>query len=146
MAKKGITVSADLKRLRLAPGRVKGEVGGEVRKVALDLLSESVRRAPVDEGPLRGSGTAHFDSKRIATGKDFDQSAEGGEGAEGGLGTGQMSAVVAFNTVYAEAQHERTDFAHPKGGEAKYLERPLEANREQYERKIGEAVKRGLEK
>lgn len=146
MKKNMVSVSADLRRLKLAPRRVKGEVGSEVRKVSLDLLGEAVKRAPVKEGPLRGSGTAHFSGKRIATGKEFDSDAEGDEGATGGQGTDATSAVVGFNTTYAEAQHERTDFAHPKGGEAKYLERPLESNRKQYERKIAAAAKRGLEK
>lgn len=34
-------------------------------------------------------------------------------------------ARISFNTVYAEVQHERTDYEHPKGGKAKYLEGPL---------------------
>lgn len=146
MKKNLVSVSADLRRLKLAPQRVKGGVGKEVRKVALDLLGESVNRAPVDEGPLRGSGTAHFGGKRVATGADYDGEATGDDGAEGGLGTDATSAVVAFNTEYAEAQHERTDFAHPRGGEAKYLERPLEKNRKQYEKNIAKAAKAALEK
>ena len=144
MARPNVSVRSDLSRLRGLPGRVSAEVGREIRNVALDLLGESVKRAPVAEGTLRGSGTAHFGGQRIATGADFDPSAAGNEGLTGGVGTDETSAVVAFNTVYAVAQHERTDYAHPKGGEAKYLERPLEQNRQQYERRIAAAAKRGV--
>lgn len=34
-------------------------------------------------------------------------------------------AAVSYNTPYAVIQHERLDFHHPKGGEAKYLEKAL---------------------
>lgn len=144
MARRTVTVRADLSKLRRLPGRVSDAVGEEVRKIALDLLGESVRRAPVEEGTLRGSGTAHFGGGRIASGADFDPSATGDEGLTGGEGTDALSAVVAFNTTYAAFQHERTDFAHPKGGEAKFLERPLEENRGQYERRLAEAARREI--
>lgn len=138
-----VSVRLDLKRMKGFTGRVSAEVGAEARKIALDLLSEGVRRAPVAEGTLRGSGTAHFGGERIATGADFDPQAAGDEGLTGGAGTDETSALVAFNTVYAEAQHERTDFVHPKGGEAKYLERPMAENRAMYQRKLAEAAARG---
>lgn len=125
--------------------RVKGSVGQAVRDVTLDLLSQAVREAPVKEGVLRGSGTAHFGNERIASGAQFDSSAEGDEGVKGGAGSNETTGVVAFNTEYAVAQHERTDFNHPKGGKAKYLEDPVERNREQYQRHIGNAVKPDLE-
>ena len=32
---------------------------------------------------------------------------------------------VGYGTEYAVIQHERTDFAHPNGGNAKYLENPM---------------------
>jgi hypothetical protein len=144
MPRSNVTVRSDLSKLKGLSGKVEKSVGQEVRNIALDLLGEAVNEAPVKEGTLRGSGTAHFGGHRVATGKDFDPQAEGDEGVKGGAGTDETSAVVAFNTVYAEAQHERTDFAHPKGGKAKYLEDPLERNRKQYERKIAEAAKKEL--
>ncbi len=125
--------------------RVRGAVGGAVRDIGLDLLSQAVVLAPVDEGPLRGSGTAHFNGERIATGRDFDPLAEGDGGLQGGAGTDPTTSVVAFNMVYATAQHEGTDFHHPKGGEAKYLERPLEENRQLYTQAILDAAKKALE-
>ncbi len=74
----------------------------------------------------------------------MDGSATGDAGVKGGHGTGPTTGVVAFNTTYAVAQHERTDYAHPKGGEAKYLERPLEENRARYQKHLRDAAKRGL--
>lgn len=38
---------------------------------------------------------------------------------------GTVRAVISFNTPYAAVQHERTDYEHPRGGNAKYLEGPL---------------------
>lgn len=128
-----------------AAARVRGEVSDTVRDITLDLLSQSVNRAPVDEGPLRGSGTAHFNEQRIASGADVNAEATGDEGVQGGHNTNETTGVVAFNTEYAMAQHERTDYAHPKGGEAKYLERPLEESRAEYLKALREAVKKGAE-
>jgi len=40
-------------------------------------------------------------------------------------GTGLLEGSVTVDQVYAHYQHERLDLHHPRGGEAKYLERPL---------------------
>jgi hypothetical protein len=130
----GVDIKSDLSKLRGLGGAVQGAVGLQLRHIALDLLGQGVTRAPVDEGTLRGSGSAHFAGERIA--------GDGADAADGGEGTDESSAMVVFNSVYAEAQHERTDFVHPKGGEAKYLERPLEENRARYEAALLEAVKK----
>lgn len=139
-----VRVDVDLRKLAAAPRAARRSAGEELRRASLDLLSLAVKGAPVDEGTLRGSGSAHFGGQRIATGAEFDSSAEAGSAAEGGAGTNDLSAVVAFNTVYAAYQHEMTDLAHPKGGQAKYLERPLNANRARYTKRIGDALLRGL--
>ena len=41
------------------------------------------------------------------------------------LGTGWLEGSVEIDQVYAHYQHERLDLHHPRGGGAKYLERPL---------------------
>lgn len=38
---------------------------------------------------------------------------------------GMIEGTVTVDQVYAHYQHERLDLHHPRGGEAKYLERPL---------------------
>lgn len=37
----------------------------------------------------------------------------------------EVVATVVVDQVYAEIQHEALEFAHPRGGQAKYLEEPL---------------------
>lgn len=66
------------------------------------VLGEAVRRAPVLEGTLRGSGNSELVVE----------------------GTG-ANAVLSFNTPYAARQHEEEDWTHAQGGEAKYLENAI---------------------
>lgn len=84
-----------------------------------DLLGEAQRRAPVEEGTLRGSGTS--DVRRTMNGYELE---------------------VTFSTPYAARQHEETTWAHPKGGEAKYLENPLKENAHRYAGIIAMFVRR----
>lgn len=79
-----------------------------IMTVALDLKGESQNRAPIEFGVLR-------ESARAIPIKD---------GAEVSFG-GRASA-------YALRQHEDLTFRHPQGGEAKYLERPLQENLTKY--------------
>lgn len=39
--------------------------------------------------------------------------------------TGDVRAIVSFDTPYAVRQHEELGYRHPRGGNPKYLERPL---------------------
>lgn len=124
-------------RARMADGAVVG-----VYRAGEDLLGRATRLAPVDEGTLRGSGALTM----IVNGQRFEGS--------GALALARRFATtlakagrkvdvdveVSFNTVYAARQHEELDWHHPKGGEAKYLEKPLLANVRRYERMIGKAV------
>jgi hypothetical protein len=48
------------------------------------------------------------------------------------IGNGKLTGEVTFDTPYAAVQHERMDFSHPGGGEAKYLETPLKQKHRQY--------------
>lgn len=59
------------------------------------VLREARERAPEDDGTLKASG-------RVA--------------ADG------LETIVKFTAPHAWLQHERTDYAHPNGGQAKYLE------------------------
>lgn len=68
------------------------------------LRSESVPEAPVDTHALRQSCEVD--------------------------GDGQGHVTVSYDTPYAVVQHERTDYNHPNGGKAKYLEDPLNRERE----------------
>ncbi len=63
------------------------------------LLQQSRAIVPLDEATLERSGTASVDEHTLI---------------------GQ----VAYDTPYAVVQHERMDYRHAPGREAKYLEKP----------------------
>lgn len=115
-------------------------VAEEVRLISLDLLAQSVALAPLEDGLLKGSGSAHWNGERIATGSDVDPQATGGLAAVGGQGSDELTGLVMFSAPYSIAQHEKTDYAHASGGQAKYLEQPLETNRSQYQKRFVDAV------
>jgi len=105
------------------------ETRHEVDLMTLSLLGQAQREAPVDEGTLRGSGL----SKVTFTGSELR-----GEISFGGLAT-----------AYAEVQHEREDFEHPKGGKAHFLhgpgspwERGQQAAIGRLDRTVGEVAER----
>lgn len=139
------SVDRDVRRARV--GYYLGALEGLVR-CAEDLLGESSRRAPLEEGTLRASGTVTI----IVNGRRF-------EGA-GAIAAAQaivralaeagqpitLDAEVAFNTVYAARQHEELTWRHPLAGEAKYLERPLLERAGRYERIIGASAAQGAER
>lgn len=80
-----------------------------MRDVSLDLQRRAVRRAPVDTGNLRGSGSSRVERRGLT-----------------------ITGIVGFAAEYAVEQHERLDYNHPRGGEAKFLERPYLENKQRY--------------
>jgi len=85
------------------------------------ILTDAIDETPVDTGTLRRSGGVSW-------------------------GLDRESVYVSFNTPYARRQHEELDYRHPRGGKAKYLETPFNANKKKVikyaERKIKEALRR----
>lgn len=71
-------------------------------QTARDVLAESKRRVPVDDGDLRKSG-------RVTPDRDG------------------LEVRVRYVSPIAWLQHERLDYRHPRGGEAKYLENAIDA-------------------
>lgn len=108
------------------------------------LLGEAQRRAPIEEGTLRASGALAI----VVTGQRFEGagSIAAAEELAARLARAHQrvsaTAEVTFNTVYAARQHEELDWHHPKGGEAKYLERPLGELAPRLERLIAEGQRR----
>jgi hypothetical protein len=118
-----------------------------LRTGAEAILTEAIDEAPIDTGTLRRSGTVTVgklpDSARIY------EAAEAGNEMKDAFteNIGKEKAVyISFNTPYARRQHEELDYEHPRGGKAKYLETPFNANKKKVikyaERKIKEALKR----
>ena len=142
-----------------------GEVWQRVQQAAVkgmienteDLLGRAMRDAPVDEGTLRGSGSAavYADGRAVARRGFREVSSEPAENPErfemqegralheGGLGDAVVGEV-GFNTPYALAQHERLDFNHPKGGKAKYLEDNLKERADRYQDNLNHHLREAL--
>lgn len=70
-----------------------------LRDAAEFLKDESNKIAPIDEGTLINSSFVAIDDQNLV-------------------------AVVAYDTPYAVAQHERLNYRHRNGRQAKYLEQP----------------------
>ena len=51
---------------------------------------------------------------------------------------------VGSSLPYTRRQHEHTEYKHPRGGGAKFLEKPFRANVNKYINAIGEAMMRNL--
>ena len=118
-----------------------------LRTGAEAILTEAIDEAPIDTGTLRRSGTVTVgklpDSARI-----YEAAESGNEMKDAFMEKiGKEKAVyISFNTPYARRQHEELGYQHPRGGKAKYLETPFNANKKKVikyaERKIKEALKR----
>lgn len=94
-----------------------------MRIIVEDLLGRAVRDAPVDEGTLRGSGSTSVE-----------------------VHGNEVTGTVTFGVPYAEVQHEHTEFQHPKGGQAKYLEGPLTEMAPRYKQALAKAAQKALER
>lgn len=103
--------------------KISGTVDMSLLTCAADLQDRSVNRAPIDSGKLRENCVV--DESEI----------------------GDHSVKVGYSHQvddYSLVQHERLDFNHPRGGEAKYLENPFNENAYQYIDKIGRDIGRGI--
>ena len=104
--KKLLTHEDFVQALDLAQERIIAAVGGGLYLVANSVITEAKKLVPHDTGTLSRSGYVALPAW------------DGGRfGVELGFG--------GFASAYAVAQHERTDYAHPEGRQAKYLEQPL---------------------
>jgi len=124
----------------------------EMVNIVYDLLGEGMRRAPVDEGTLRGSGLAIVNEDQVAhTEKVSEGTAQLIKDYQAGNVSlqrlmNELIGEVVFNTPYATYQHEELGLNHPKGGEAKYLENPLKENAQMYIEGLAEAIEDALDK
>lgn len=123
-----------------APARAIGEC-------LKDTLAKSVQRVPIDEGNLIQAAHVSVDGIRYVRGTvsrtvngdipDLQPAREhsfeigytvegGGRGTEGDVNT------------YAVIQHEHTEYSHPNGGEAKYLESAIDEERPNWPKRIAQ--------
>jgi hypothetical protein len=74
-------------------------------KAAEHILGESRKEVPLEEGTLERSGVASVDREHLI-------------------------AAVAYDTPYAVRQHEELTWQHDEGRNAKYLEGPMNRERD----------------
>lgn len=91
-----------------------------LKDALLYVATESQNKAPVDTGDLRGSVLVEMDNTVIAKGNE-----NGGLSITGNAPENSTKGSVSYNTPYAADQHEHTEYNHPLGGQAKYLESVL---------------------
>ena len=86
---------------------------------AENILEMATRIVPLNEGTLERSGAASVDEAKLV-------------------------AAVSYDTPYAVRQHEELDYNHPNGRQSKYLETPLNAEREQCNAIIAAEIRAAL--
>lgn len=86
-----------------------------LREVAENVLEESNKRTPRDDGDLIASGR---------------------------VGVDDLRANVAYKSFYAVWIHERLEWRHEDGGEAKFLENAVEATKAQNLQIMARAARR----
>lgn len=127
MATKGVSgLQIDgFKEIYKAMGLVEEEIAKAaikgMRTTALNILGESQKLVPIDTGILQKSGSIKVNQ-------------------------GALTATISYNTPYALKQHEDVSLNHPKGGEAKYLERPFNEKKGELEVNIGNEIQKILHK
>ena len=95
--------------------QLKAEMERIVIKTTADVLAESKRQVPRDVGTLSLSATTEL-------------SPSGDE----------IKATIAYNTPYAEIQHENLNFRH-RQGKAKYLEDPIKQYTPEFHQAMADA-------
>lgn len=103
---------------------ITGAAEAAVEQAAQAVLEESQRLVPVDTGALKDSGRVTRD------------------GLEAVISYGEEDP--ANTAAYAVAQHERLDFHHPGGGQAKYLETAMNTRGEQVGTILAESIRRAM--
>jgi len=83
------------------------------------VLGVSNDRVPLDEGALQRTGTASVDRA-------------------------DLTAAVSYDGPYAVPQHERMDYRHAPGRQAKYLESALNDSRSEVGALIAAEMRRAL--
>lgn len=121
------------------------ETAKTVRECVLDLAARSAKIAPIETGDLRNDCTATLNGLTV-----FKKQ------TPLNIASSALSSIgeVSYGLPYALRQHEDLTLSHDRsdgydrpdgtsvnkipGGEAKFLEKPFNANKEKYTRKIQE--------
>jgi len=116
-----------------------------LRTGAEAILTEAIDEAPIDTGTLRRSGTVTVgglpDSEQVY--EAAESGTETKDAFPNKIGK-EKAAYISFNTPYARRQHEELDYEHPRGGKAKYLETPFNANKKKVIKYADKQIKKAL--
>jgi hypothetical protein len=116
-----------------------------LRTGAEAILTEAIDETPVDTGTLRRSGTVTVGE--LPDGARVYEAAESGNEMKDAFPdpVGKEKTVyISFNTPYARRQHEELDYEHPRGGKAKYLETPFNANKKKVIKYADKQIRKAL--
>lgn len=103
-------------------------------KDAADLvLADSQEQVPVLKGPAQLKRAGASDPGELKRSGDVTMEPE------------NLRAAIAYRTVYASLQHERMDYNHPEGGNAKFLERPLIETKERSMEIVAAKIRKATE-
>ncbi len=108
-----------------------------IRDVLCDLKMQCDNEVPKDSEDLKKNYSAVLNGEVVVQ-------AECGEVVSCEASDGDIVAVAGYTLPYAARQHEDMALRHPKGGKAKYLEDPFNANTERYIAQLAEAVQRSM--
>lgn len=95
-------------------------------------------------GRFRAPGGQFVSGRHVRKSLDRPKSSPAPAPSSGAGSSGHTLGLVQFNTEYAAAQHERTEFNHPRGGQAKYLATAIAQNRAAYQKRMAAAVMREI--
>lgn len=123
----------------LSPGMANAV--GEVLAAALEgvkdaadlIFADSQEQVPVLDGPEQLKRAGASDPGELKRSGDVTMEPE------------NFRAAIAYKTPYASLQHERMDYKHPSGGNAKFLERPLLENRERSMEIVAAKIRKATE-
>lgn len=123
------------------------ETTAAVKEIAIDLSAKSAKRAPIESGDLRNNCHAELNGRTV-----YEHQRPSGDAPA----SNNAVASVGYSLPYALRQHEDLALRHDRtdgyirsdgstvnmiaGGEAKYLERPLNENAEAYIKRIEKIV------
>lgn len=102
-----------------AAGELRAGAAGGLYLGAEHVLGRSNEVVPLDEAELQRSGVASVEES-------------------------SLTGAVSYDTPYAVVQHERLDYRHAPGRTAKYLERSLNASRDDVLALIAAQMRRSL--
>lgn len=112
------------------------------------LLNDSLKQepaVPLDEGTLRGSGSAFVRSELIQTTEALGKGGKPNRDQADESDKTHIVATVGFNTPYAARLHEHPEYNFREPGTGgKYLERPMQVNKELYLKIAGAKLKAAM--